>query len=99
MAVGCCPIACRFGGQSEFFDSGVGRAIDFKLVRATGDYAGMGSWAELDEDSLIAQMRWVYDNPKAARKLGKAASVRASEYQWSRTIDELIKVLKEFDVI
>jgi glycosyltransferase involved in cell wall biosynthesis len=99
MAVGCCPIACRFGGQSEFFDCGVGRVIDFKLVRATGDYAGMGSWAELDEDSLIEQMRWVYDNPKAARKLGKAASVRASEYPWSRTLDALTNVLKEFGVI
>lgn len=99
MAVGCCPIAARFGGQSEFFDAGVGRPIKFKQVRATGDYAGMGSWAELDEASLIEQMRWVYKNQKEAKKLGRKAAVRAAEFTWERTVSELIEVLKEFDVI
>jgi glycosyltransferase involved in cell wall biosynthesis len=99
MSVGCCPIAARFGGQSEFFDSSVGRPVRYKQVRATGDYAGMGSWAEIDEDSLIQEMRWVYENKLAARKLGKLAAKRASEYTWNRTVFELMKVLQEFSVL
>jgi glycosyltransferase involved in cell wall biosynthesis len=99
MAVGCCPISARFGGQSEYYDMGVGRIIEFKQVAGFEDYAGLGSWAELSEESMIREMRWVYENRKEAKKLGLLAAERAKYFTWQNTCDEFMKILVEFGVV
>lgn len=94
MACGCAPIACRYGGQADFFDKSVGYEVEFKEEdTCPGVYAGMGKWAVPDIDSLICNMRRVYAFQKEAAELGLMASQKAANFSWENAVMALEKEL------
>lgn len=79
MAAGKPVIATNYSGNLEFFDSSTGYPIEYRLVeveREAGPYMPFAVWAEPDRDSLIAQLRHVYEHQAEAFKRGRAAAAR-----------------------
>lgn len=92
MACGCCPVACAYSGQAEFFDETVGIPLEFKEVPATElRYAGV--WAEPSIESMVSAMRQTYENPALAQSFGRAASYRAREFTRERYLRRLESIL------
>lgn len=96
MAVGCCPIACVYGGQAEFFSGEVGFPVGFDEVEITdGPYKGLGKWSNPRREFLVNAMRNVYCNKNRAHYLGFMASERAKEFTIARYVENLEKILLE----
>ncbi len=79
MALGKPVIATAYSGNMEFFDETVGFPITYTLTeveKAAGPYMPFYVWAEPDRDSLIAQLRAVYENQAEAWARGAAAARR-----------------------
>lgn len=95
MAVGRPVIACCFGGLREFFDKEVGYCVRYSLQPPDERYSQLGLWAEPDMDSLVEQMRRVYEDRKEAVQLGASASARAHEFTWSVANRSLEQVLRQ----
>lgn len=95
MACGSAPVACRFGGQAEFFDSTVGYEIPFRLEPARGGstYEGLGNWAVPDFDSIVSAMRRIYVHQDEAAMYAAYASDRARYFSWEHAVECLEKEL------
>jgi glycosyltransferase involved in cell wall biosynthesis/ADP-heptose:LPS heptosyltransferase len=94
MATGRPVISIAYGGVGEFFDKAVGYPVDYKLVPAEGYYEGCGSWAEINEDSLIDQMREVYFNRDAAMAKGRKSARQVESLSWRNANNHLINILR-----
>jgi glycosyltransferase involved in cell wall biosynthesis len=99
MAVGRPVISVNFGGVSEFFNSGAGYQIDFKLVKSDANYRGLGHWACPNSESIVQAMRSVYEDRPEAAKLGLLASESVKHLTWENHGRKLIEVLEEFGAI
>ena len=99
MAVGRPVIACRFAGLREFLSEHVGYCVDFTLERADERYAGLGVWAVPELDSLISQMRRVYENRKEAALLGEKASGIAHRLTWASSNSRLENILRQLGAL
>jgi glycosyltransferase involved in cell wall biosynthesis len=99
LATGRPVISVKYGGVKEFFDDEVGFPITHRLARASGHYAGCGSWAEPVQRSLVRQMRRVYEDRAGAAARGKRGSLRAVAFTWQRFQRELLTVLHHAGMI
>ncbi len=98
MGVGRAVLAPAFGGMREYFDASVGFPLDFRLVPCRGYYAKDeftvgGHWAEVDDEELVSNLRWIYQNVDKAKAMGKVAAKRAAEYSWSNSHQKLRSTL------
>jgi glycosyltransferase involved in cell wall biosynthesis len=92
MACGRPVVSAQYSGLTEYFDEEVGFPVDHRLVPAEcGVYSGR--WAELDEESLIAAMRQVYNDPAECVRRGALAATRARRFTWKDTGRRLAAVL------
>lgn len=94
MACGVPVIAARYSGTAEFFDARYGWELPYKIEPASGVYRGMGNWAVPTEAGMVAALRAAYADPFEMQRRGEAAAVRAAEFTWTRTGNELVKVLR-----
>jgi glycosyltransferase involved in cell wall biosynthesis len=99
MAVGRPVMACRFAGLQEFLSDHVGYCIDFGLEPADERYAGLGMWAMPEFDSLVSQMRRVYENRNEAAALGERASVIAHRLTWENSNKRLENILRQLGAL
>jgi glycosyltransferase involved in cell wall biosynthesis len=95
LATGRPLISINYGGVKEFFNEAFGYATDYKLVPANGHYSDCGLWAEPNQDSLIANMRYVYNHQNEARILGEKAAKSVSQLSWSKSNQSLLKILHD----
>lgn len=95
MACGSAPMACRYGGQAEFFDSQVGYEIPFKVEPAVGSatFSGHGNWASPSVDGLIYLMRRVYIKRDEMFDYGRLAAIRAAQFSWDNAVHKLEEAL------
>jgi glycosyltransferase involved in cell wall biosynthesis len=99
LAVGRPVISPAYGGVTEFFNGEVGYPVDFRLGPAQGPYSGMGVWAECEENSVVDQMRRVFQNREEAREKGLLAARSVAPLSWERSNDRLIKLMVELEMI
>lgn len=95
MATGLPLICCNFGGVQDYFSEAIGYPVSFTLGRPQGCYDELGLWAEPALESLVAQMRAVYENRREARRRGKEAANRARAFTWTAANRVLEKVLRD----
>lgn len=92
MACGRPVVSAKYSGLTEYFDESVGFPVDHRLVPAEcGVYSGR--WAEIDEESLIATMRQVYNDSTECARRGALAATRARRFTWKDTGRRLTEVL------
>ena len=96
MAVGRPVIACYYGGLREFFDPSVGYCVDYSLESADERYSGLGIWAQPSLDSLVEQMRRVYNNMGEAAHIGLLASKRAHQFTWRKSNQRLLSIVRKY---
>lgn len=96
-AMACCVpvICCNFAGVTEYHRECHGYNIEYKLVRPDDGYYTAGLWAEPDIDSLVEQLRRVYENRQEAARKGWLAQLVAQDYNWSAANFRLAAALKE----
>jgi glycosyltransferase involved in cell wall biosynthesis len=86
MACAAVPIAAKFAGQAEFFDSDVGYELPYTLEDCDNEvYKGYGQWCVPSYAALVQIMRRIYLMRDEARSLGLKAAIRAAEFHWERT--------------
>lgn len=102
MCCGIPVIATPWSGIGDFFNDEVGYTVDYKLIdmpiQGYGypeDLQAPGQqWAEPNLDSLIAQMRYVYENrDKANKKALKAAKHIRDNWTNTHSAEKLVKYL------
>jgi glycosyltransferase involved in cell wall biosynthesis len=94
MACGRPLLSTCYSGLTAFFDATVGYAVDYKLQPVRNEIY-TGNWAMPGEDSMIAQMRRVYQDRAEAVRLGAASAARAKRFTWRAAGQELTAALKE----
>jgi glycosyltransferase involved in cell wall biosynthesis len=99
MACGRPLVSPCYSGLTEFFDPSVGYPVGYDLVPVRGTDVYAGRWAEPDEGDLIARMREVYADRRAAERLGAAAADRARGFTWSATAAAVAAVLRRHGLI
>ena len=95
MATGLPLIATSWGGPPEYLDSTDSFPLSYRIVEAGGtkthSVANFGPWAEPDYEHLRHLMRWVYEHPDEAARMGRAASARVHEYwTWDRVARQVV---------
>jgi FkbM family methyltransferase len=74
MALGTPVIATAYSGNLDFMDADTAMLVPYRLSPVpptAAPYPTTASWAEPDLDAAAAFLRWVHDNPAAARALGE----------------------------
>lgn len=93
------PVLCPlYGGLAEFVTSECGYPIDFVEGPAGDHCKDLGVWCEPKDESVMLQMRKVYNNRKAAQLKGRYASHQARAFTWRKANEDLMNVLKECGV-
>ena len=74
MLLGVPAILTAYSGTMDFTDRDCACLVEYELVPvAEHDYPGVEGqrWAEASVEDAARHMRWIYEDPKGARKLGK----------------------------
>lgn len=93
MACGRPIISTQYSAVTEYFDDEVGYPVTHQIIKASGG-AYSGHWAKPDDESVIAQMRRVYENMEEAREKGRKSFLRAKNFTWKDMGSKLLTVLK-----
>jgi hypothetical protein len=96
MACGRPCMVLNFGGVTEFFTKSCGYPIDPVIKWCRFGDKSVGAIGIADKRQIRDEMRRVYYDRKEAAEKGKAAAVRAREFTWVQTVDELEKVLEAY---
>lgn len=103
MASGLPTVLPLFSGPTEYANSQNCFPVQFEIV-PMGDCLDMKSlnignsphWCEVNIDSLIDTMRYVYNNPEEAKKVGlKGREFVSSEFSWEHSAKRLINIIDE----
>lgn len=95
MACGVPVVCCDFAGVTDYHDDRHGYTVDYQMVRPFNDsYYRTGLWAEPDPDSLVEQLRRIYENRREADQKGQVARRVASTYGWDTVNLRLESTLK-----
>lgn len=93
MACGCYPVACEFGGHTEYFDTDVGAAIPYSFAKVnSATFGNLGHWADPDWDVLVMILRHIVDSYHPW--WGQQAADRAMQFTWQHSVECLEKVLE-----
>jgi glycosyltransferase involved in cell wall biosynthesis len=95
MSCSSAPIACKFGGQADFFDASVGYEIPYTMADCdTSVYKTYGLWAVPSLPALVQIMRRVYLMRQEADDFGCLAAERAAQFNPERTVAALERALR-----
>ena len=98
MACGRPIISTAYSAVTEYFDDKVGYIADHQIVPASGG-PYTGHWAKPVDESVIEQMRHVYNNRNEAQAKGQVAALKARAFTWKDTGLKLINILKDNGVL
>lgn len=82
-----------YSGVLEFIAPEKVLPVAWKEVPATGEYHGMGNWAEIDPGSLCKQMRWAFEHPDTCQELGRVASTEARTFTAQNSVRKTWEVM------
>lgn len=94
MACGVPVVCCNFGGVTDYHGEPHGYSIDYQTAQPKEGYYNSGLWADPDVDSLVAQLRRVYENQREAHQKGLLAQRVATAYDWNVVNLQLESTLK-----
>ena len=94
MATGLPIIATNWNGPVEYLDPADSFPLAYRLADAAGTEAHsvrfFGQWAEPDYEHLRSLLRWIYEHPQEAMRMGQLASARAHcDWTWDRVAHQL----------
>lgn len=92
-------IAANYGGTAEFFSAECGWELEYDVAPSGAHYERIGDWCVPRKRSMVDALRQAHDDPDGRRAKGEAAAVRAAEFTWHRTGDELARVLQAIGLI
>ena len=102
MATGLPTIVPNAHGISEYFDSRYmyGVKIDEEVPATYSAYKNqdVGHMVKCSVKDLRKQMRYVFEHQKEAREKGKLASEYVKRYTWTKTAEQLNKILMEYHI-
>jgi glycosyltransferase involved in cell wall biosynthesis len=98
MACGRPVIGTKYSAVTEYFDDEVGYPVSHEIVKASGGVYS-GHWANPDDESVIEQMRRVYENMDEAKEKGKKSFLRAKNFTWKDTGSKLLTILNNNGII
>jgi glycosyltransferase involved in cell wall biosynthesis len=93
-------IMTGFGGQLDYLSREYSFLVDWRLVPVQDrygrpSYTSDQNWAEPSMDHAVRLMRWVFENPEAARKKARLqARLIRQAFSSQKTMAKLISVLK-----
>lgn len=95
MATGLPTIATGWSGPVEYLDPADSFALGYRLVESAGTHDSttryFGRWAEPDVEHLRALLRHLYENPAAARAMGRRAAARVhAGWTWDRPAAQIV---------
>lgn len=97
MGTGACAIVPNAHGISQYFDSNFMYEVNVesKTPALYNKYEGedVGSMVLCDEKHLRKQMRYVYENQKESREMGKKASEYVKKYNYEQTARGLMNLI------
>lgn len=99
LAVGRPVIACEYGGMSEFLNSGNSFPLIYEEVNAGEHHAGYGKWAKPYFGSLVAQMRYVYNNRLEAETKGLQGSRDTAALTYENSHLAVLDAMREFGML
>jgi glycosyltransferase involved in cell wall biosynthesis len=82
MLLGKPVIATAYSGNLDFMDADTSLLVKYDRVELDQDYLPYKKgwhWAAPDEKDAAEKMRWVYENPEAAKLMGEAAKIKLSD--------------------
>ena len=82
MLLGKPVIATAYSGNLDFMDGDTSLLVKYNLVELDQDYLPYQKgwhWADPDVNDAAEKMRWVYENPAAAKLLGDAAKLKLND--------------------
>lgn len=94
MRCGVPVIGFTFGGMGQYLNAVNGLVVSHHLVPAQDVWAGQGDWAEADDESVIAAMRYAAANPKHCAALGTKAHESVKEMTMGRHVEWLAQLLR-----
>ena len=96
----CCGrplIYTNYGGLSEYTDKTSGFEIGYDEVYSTGYWGGYGGrWTEFNEDEMIEQMIYCYNNRDEVVEKGKLAVERANKFTINRFIKNIESLIDSY---
>ena len=99
MAMGILNIAPLFGGHTAFMTRDNVLPVDYKLAPAGGEYKGLGLWADVCRDHLMARMREAYNGGSHLEKLRMTAASDAARLDWDNGCKALERIMIEVGAI
>jgi glycosyltransferase involved in cell wall biosynthesis len=91
-------ISTKYSAVTEYFDDEVGYPVTHKIVKASGGVYS-GHWANPDDDSVVEQMRRVYNNMEESIEKGRKSFLRARNFTWKDAGLKLLTILKGNGII
>ena len=82
MALGKPVIGTGWSGNLDFMDADTSLLVKYNLVELDQDYLPYQKgwhWADTDVNDAAEKMRWVYENPAAAKLIGDAARIKLND--------------------
>ena len=82
MLLGKPVIATAYSGNLDFMDDNTSLLVKYDRVELDQDYLPYQKgwhWAAPDEKDAAEKMRWVYENPEAAKLMGDAARLKLND--------------------
>lgn len=98
MACGRPLISTAYSAVTEYFDDEVGWTVDHEIIPASGG-AYAGHWGKPVGESIMKQMRHVYENKKEVKDKGEAAYLRARNFMWKDFGQKLLAALTDHGVV
>ena len=93
-------IATAYSGNLDFMDSSTSLLVKYNRIELDQDYLPYKKgwhWADPDEKDAANKMRWVYENPEAAKLMGEAASIKLQDFlSPKRAGERMIERLNSF---
>jgi glycosyltransferase involved in cell wall biosynthesis len=93
MLLGVPVIVTDYSGSTDYATSETALLVDYELIPVSEyDYPGATGqrWADANTATAARQMRWVYENRKAARALGRRGHEQISSMYGTRSVGEFI---------
>lgn len=98
----CCGrpvISANFGGVTEFWNDTNGYPVRYNLRAAEGVYEGKGCYADIDVNSLAAQMRLAYSDRSLLEQKSHLSAQSARRFTIQHCVDRFIEVMREFSYL
>lgn len=98
MACGTPVVSPLFSGVSEYMNVLNCLPVNYTVVPASGIYAGLGSWCEVDFWSLVDGMRIAADGGQTMTRIAQYGYRTALGLTWNRTCERIHSIITDVGV-